>query len=123
MPYIRTFANKFASKVLLLSVPEGSESEDYTEKIRHYLDDIRQALSEENFDVRTMVIGSGPARTIIEISQNEKIDLIMMASHGRGGVERSDKILIGSVADKVVQKTQCPVFLLPLKQNSVEEAS
>ncbi|CAN5707715.1 hypothetical protein BH18ACI1_BH18ACI1_07440 [soil metagenome] len=123
LPYIRTFANKFASKVLLLSVPEGSESEDYTEKIRHYLDDIRQALSEENFDVRTMVIGSGPARTIIEISQNEKIDLIMMASHGRGGVERSDKILIGSVADKVVQKTQCPVFLLPLKQNSVEEAS
>lgn len=116
LPYIRTFAHHFSSKILLLSVPEGSESEAYGETIHQYLEDVAEALRGEGFDVTTRVTGSGPARTILEISEHENIDLIMMASHGRGGVERADKVVIGSVADSVVQKTPCPVFLVPLKQ-------
>ncbi len=118
LPYIRTFVHHFNSRILLLSVPEGSESEAYGEKIHQYLEDVAAALRDEGVDVATRVTGSGPVRTILETSDEENIDLIMMASHGRGGVERSDKITIGSVADSVVQKTPCPVFLVPLKQSS-----
>lgn len=114
LPYIRAFANQFDSKVQLFSVPEGSESEDYNEKIQHYLDDIATTLKEEGMNIDTVVTGSGPARTILSVSEEEKVDLIMMSSHGRGGVDRSDQIPIGSVAEKVVSKTLCPVFLLPL---------
>lgn len=117
LPYIRSFANQFDSKVLLFSVPEGSESEEYTETIQHYLDDIAETLKEEGINVITLVAGSGPARTIIALSEEEKVDLIMMTSHGRGGTNRTD-IHLGSVTDRVVQKTPCPVFIVPLTRSA-----
>ncbi len=117
LPYIRAFANEFDSKVLLFSVPEGSESEDYAETIQQYLDDIAATLKEEGVDVITLVAGSGPARTIVALSEEEKVDLIMMTSHGRGGTDRAD-IHLGSVTDRVVQKTPCPVFIVPLTRSS-----
>ncbi len=119
LPYIRAFTNHFESKVQLVSVPEGSESEGYSETIKNYLDSIALTLQQEGIEVSTLVEGSGPARTILSMSENEKIDLIMMSSHGRGGVQRSEKIVIGSVAEKVVEKTLCPVFLLPLHREDM----
>ncbi len=119
LPYIRAFANQFKSRVLLFSVPEGSESEEYGEKIKLYLEGIANTLREDGVNTSTYVTGSGPARTILAVSVEEKIDLIMMSSHGRGGVERSDQIPIGSVAEKVVAETLCPVFLLPLRRGDI----
>lgn len=116
LPYIRTFAAKFDSKVLLFSVPEGSESEEFGETIRQYLDHIAETLREEGFDIKTHVTGSGPARMILALSEEEKVDLIMMASHGRGGTKR-ENIHLGSVTDKVVQETPCPVFIVPLTRS------
>ena len=121
LPFIRAFANRFDSKVLLLSVPEGSESEGFKETVERYLEDIADALRDEGYDITTLVTGSGPARTILEISEDEKVDLIMMASHGRGGIERSEHIAIGSVAERIVQKTPCPVFLVPLRKRNGED--
>lgn len=116
LPYIRTFARCFQSEVLLLSVPEGSESEIYHTTIKQYMEDIAAALVNEGFETRALIMGSGPARTILAVSEEENIDLIMMASHGRGGVERAEHVKMGSVADRVIQDTLCPVFLLPLKK-------
>lgn len=116
LPFIRAFSQKFDSRILLLSVPEGSESDAYDQKITQYIEDVADVLRQEKFDVRTKVGGSGPARTIVAVSVEENIDLIMMASHGRGGLER-EKINLGSVAEKVVQETQCPVFIVPLTRS------
>jgi universal stress protein A len=44
---------------------------------------------------------------IIDYIKQEKIDLVVMGTHGRGGIEH---ILIGSVAEKVVRKSPCPVL-------------
>ncbi len=119
LPYIRAFANQFNSRVLLFSVPEGSESESYSETIKSYLDGIASILKAEGMNISTYVTGSGPARTILALSEDERIDLIMMSSHGRGGVDRSERIPIGSVAEKVVSSTLCPVFLLPLHREDM----
>jgi nucleotide-binding universal stress UspA family protein len=119
LPFIRAFANQFNSKVQLLSVTEGSESDGYSENIKNYLDSIALTLQQEGLEVTTEVTGSGPARTILALSKDEGIDLIMMSSHGRGGVERSDQIIIGSVAETVVGGTVCPVFLLPLHREDM----
>ena len=121
LPYIRAFSNQFDSKVLLFSVPEGSESEGYSETIKSYLEGIATTLKEEGMKVSTIVTGSGPARTILSVSEDEKVDLIMMSSHGRGGVDREENIPIGSVAEKVVAETMCPVFLLPLHRSDMVE--
>ena len=46
---------------------------------------------------------------IVDYVRTEKIDLVVMGTHGRGGLEH---ILIGSVAEKVVRKSPCPVLTI-----------
>jgi nucleotide-binding universal stress UspA family protein len=41
--------------------------------------------------------------------------MIMLTSRGRGGL---DLLLTGSVAQRVVQQTQIPVFMVPIPENS-----
>jgi nucleotide-binding universal stress UspA family protein len=51
-----------------------------------------------------------PAREILQrLDQEPTIDLVVMATHGRGGVAR---MVMGSVADKVVRGAHCPVLTL-----------
>ena len=53
-------------------------------------------------------IGS-PAAEIVSRAAAEKSELIVMPSHGRTGIER---VLLGSVTEKVVRKAQIPVLVL-----------
>jgi len=53
-----------------------------------------------------LVIGD-PAEEIVRIADEENVDLIVMATHGRTGLKR---LLMGSVAEKVVRHSKCPVF-------------
>lgn len=51
-----------------------------------------------------------PATEILQrISEQPKIDLVVMATHGRGGVER---FVMGSVADRVIRGASCPVLTI-----------
>ena len=47
----------------------------------------------------------------MRVCQTEMADLIMLATHGRGGF---DRLMVGSVADRVIQQMPCPVFLAPI---------
>lgn len=58
------------------------------------------------------------ATRILEFVEREKVDLIVMGSHGRTGLSR---LLMGSVAEEVVRKAKCPV--LTVKQPEEKEAS
>lgn len=48
-------------------------------------------------------------RDITTYAKSRKIDLIVMGSHGRTGV---DKLILGSVANGVTQKASCPVLII-----------
>jgi nucleotide-binding universal stress UspA family protein len=48
-----------------------------------------------------------PARTIVEYADANGFDLIVMGTHGRGGVAH---LLLGSVAERVVRTARCPVL-------------
>lgn len=115
--YLRALARGQGASVYLLSVPEGNESENYTASIQLYLDKIAAQLKTDGIDAIVSITGSGPARTILAMAEAVSADLIVMASHGRGGIERSS-IHIGSVTEKVVQKTPCPLFVVPLTKSS-----
>ncbi len=58
------------------------------------------------------VAGGNPADEIIKISQELGADLLVMGSIGRSGLS---KILLGSVAEKVVRHSKVPVLLVPIK--------
>lgn len=111
LPYVRLIAQHFSSKVMLLSVPEGNPSESYRNQIEQYLENVAAELREDGVQSSVLVEGSGPARTIVRTSQAEMVDLIMLATQGRGGF---DKLMLGSVAERVIKNTPCPVFLVPI---------
>jgi nucleotide-binding universal stress UspA family protein len=48
-----------------------------------------------------------PTRRILEYAAHSAIDLIVMGTHGRGGFER---LVLGSVMEKVLRKSPCPVL-------------
>ncbi|MEP7117941.1 MAG: universal stress protein, partial [Acidobacteriota bacterium] len=56
------------------------------------------------------VRGGHPAREILAVANELQVDLIVIGTHGRGGVEH---LLLGSVAEKVMRKAQCPVMVVP----------
>lgn len=65
--------------------------------------------------LETFVGGSGPARTLVEESKNFQADLVVVASHGRGGVHRSASIPLGSVPEKLLVELPCPLLIIPAK--------
>jgi nucleotide-binding universal stress UspA family protein len=56
---------------------------------------------------QTQVEAANPAERILAYAEEEDIDLIVMGTHGRRGVER---MLFGSVTEEVVRKAPCPAF-------------
>ncbi|MBI4679960.1 MAG: universal stress protein, partial [Nitrospirae bacterium] len=55
-------------------------------------------------------IGEGEAyKVITDLAINEKADIIVMGSHGRTGLKR---LLMGSVAEKVIGYAPCPVLVV-----------
>ena len=126
LPYARVLAKAFGSELLLMSVPAVPEAQDYraapdvVEKVRHkaetnmrkFLHDIVRLLRKDHLRVRTLVKGYNPARTVVEVSNEEKMDMIMLTSRGRGSLEL---LLMGSVAEEVVSNTRIPIFMMPVR--------
>ena len=54
-----------------------------------------------------------PARTIVETAASEDADMIMITSRGRGGL---DYLMVGSVAQRIVENTEIPVFIVPIQE-------
>jgi len=57
--------------------------------------------------VKVMIEEGSPSRKIIDASKN--FDLVVMGTLGRTGVS---KLLLGSVAEKVIRLAQCPVMVI-----------
>ena len=127
LSYARSLTPAQESEVILLTVPEVPEAEmygvvaDVVETLRrkaearatHYLNNVAAALREEGLQVRVIVKGTGPARTIVDLAVSENVDVIMMATHGVGGLNR---VFVGSVAERVIRNLPCPLFLLPIHE-------
>ncbi len=113
LPYVRMLAQHFGSTVMLLTVPTGFASPSFQIQIRAYLQRVSDELHEDGIEATVLVTGNGPARTIVRVGQEEMVDLIMLATHGRGGF---DRLMVGSVADRVTQNMPCPVFLVPISE-------
>jgi nucleotide-binding universal stress UspA family protein len=74
-----------------------------------YLDYIAAPLRERGLKVSTrVVLNEHPAEAIRETAEEEGIDLIALATHGRSGLSR---LILGSVADKVVRGGSLPVLV------------
>jgi len=55
------------------------------------------------------VVQGDPAEEILKYVESEKVDLVIMGTHGRKGL---DRILFGSVANEVVKRSPAPVLTI-----------
>ncbi len=74
------------------------------------LENLVKQLIDKNVSVRSFLANGTPYREIITKSQEEVVDLIVVGTHGRTGVEH---FLLGSVAEKVIRLAACPVLTVP----------
>src|SRR5687768_6759500 len=74
-----------------------------------YLERIADDLRRRGHDVRTAVVNGAPATALAVYAGRAYIDLVIMATHGRGGLSRA---WLGSVADRLVRSLSIPVLLL-----------
>lgn len=70
---------------------------------------VRPAQAAEVKTTATVTTG-GPARTILETADRIQASLIVMGTHGASGFER---LVLGSVTEKVLRKARCPVLVVP----------
>jgi len=79
-------------------------------RIHEELKRLRDARFGEVEQAKTVVIvDEDAAHGIVEYAKKEDVDLIVLSTHGRTGLEH---VLIGSVAEKVVSTAPCPVLTL-----------
>ena len=73
------------------------------------LDKIVARLRDGGLKARSLLRVGAPFLEIINAAQTENADLIVMGTHGRSGLAH---VLLGSVAERVVQKASCPVLTI-----------
>jgi nucleotide-binding universal stress UspA family protein len=80
------------------------------DRIEHLMDVLHKNFSDKKYEkVHFEVVFGTPAPEIADFAQKEHADLIVIPSHGRTGLSR---LLIGSVAERVVRLAHCPVLVL-----------
>ena len=124
LAYAAAFAKLFGSEITVLhvfatAVPRAS-SETYpawllqvAEARKSIADELHlllAPLSDAGVTVRTQIAEGNTASEIVRHAAEHDVDLVVMGTHGRCGF---DRLTLGSVAEKVLGKTPCPVFTNP----------
>ena len=98
-----------------INLPDSDTISDVNELLREEtlknLSKVERLRDEGNLDVKiTKKVAEGsPAKAILETAESEDIDLIVIGSSGKTGI---DKFLMGSVAERVVKSAKCSVLVI-----------
>jgi nucleotide-binding universal stress UspA family protein len=120
LPYAKELAGRLDLDVILLRVCEPIDSES---ECRSYVEQVAKALKKQSIDVQIrtgappqvnieahgVVLTGHPAEEILGYAENNDIDLMLLATHGRSGVRRWD---LGGTADKAIRASKIPVWLV-----------
>ena len=117
--HVRQLAGLTGAKLLLVHVADGwaarhyddlqlRESEEMTID-RGYLEQLTNSLSASGLDTHWRLAMGDPAREIMRVALEEKVDLIAMSTHGHRWL---NDLLRGATADRVRHGVTVPVLLL-----------
>ena len=81
------------------------QAQDVVEEVRRFCTPIISSGVPE-----IVVMQGNPAKEIVLLAERMSADLLVMGTHGRGGFER---LFLGSVTEKVLRTTLCPVLTIP----------
>jgi len=92
---------------------KASEHEDVERKLeqvgREYINYVLCLAEKEGVKATSLIAKGEPFEQIVQLAKESNVDLIVMGTHGRKG---PDRILIGSVAERVIEYSLCPVLVV-----------
>ena len=124
VPFVVTMAEKFDGEIHLLFVarvfeyftsiyvPHPSVDKFESEIVsgaKKRLAEFKEEFFSKVPNVKTVVTSGYCSEEILKYIESEKMDLLIMGTHGRKGL---DKIVFGSVAERVMQGASIPVLLI-----------
>ncbi len=130
IPHAREIARGTRSEILLMQavnfplpmvpeavlMPDAEWLAEAKKEAALYLEGIAAPLREAGMRVRTLLDDRPPADAILHVAAREEVDLIVMSTHGRGGLSR---VLMGSVAESVFRATSRTVMLVKPERPAV----
>jgi nucleotide-binding universal stress UspA family protein len=129
LPYAVDMARKYGAKLFLIHViydvaktagwyvPHSSLGEIYADMKKAAETELAGTLAGETNGVKgieRLVLTGIPHEEITKFAGEKKIDLIVVGTHGRRGI---DRMLFGSTAEQVVRNAPCPVLSVRLPQH------
>mgnify|MGYP006288805229 CR=1 FL=1 len=103
-------------------LPMETSWEDVNEVLREEgesaLADIEEFADPYDVPVSTHVVEGPPNKEIVRHAERDACDLVVMGTHGRGGI---DRLLLGSVAERVVRSCSVPVMTVRVGDEDEEE--
>ena len=124
VPYVLTMAQKFDATVHILFVvrifqyftdiyvapPSISVFEkELTEGARKKMDEFTQTHFAGSVPTQNEILLGDPSDAILNYIDEQRMDMVIMGTHGRKGL---DRVLFGSVAERVVKKASVPVLVV-----------
>ncbi len=129
LPFAVDLSKHYNSKLYILHViydvakatnshiPHVSSDELYKEMSAWAQEEIENCCIEEIRglpNVEKVVLKGIPYEEVIKFAEKQKIDMIVMGTYGRKGLER---FLFGSTAERVVRRAPCPVMTVRVSEH------
>jgi nucleotide-binding universal stress UspA family protein len=124
LPLAKMLAARFQAKVVLFQAlapvtdalhaegktyPADEHAEALRAQARAYLDGVGKDFTADGIQAETGIRVNAPATAILEFAEGTGVDLVVMTTHGRSGMQRW---MHGSVADKVLHGARVAVLLV-----------
>ena len=125
LPHVEELAHRYEAKVVFMAVIEPetvivTAEPVYTKiddelmqqrlsQVRIYLDGVHGEFREKGIEAKIHISQGPVVESIINAAEQEDVDLIAMASHGRTGLPR---VFYGSVAAGVLHRVDRPLLLI-----------
>lgn len=77
--------------------------------VQQQLDERVAAARSRGIRARASVVTGSAAEAVVDAAARERADLVVVGTHGRTGIER---LMLGSVAERIVRTAACPVLVI-----------
>ena len=124
LKHVEQLAFRYDAKVIFLQVLKPPTRADYTipqpeiferlfddelREAQRYLDGHKGQFMEKNIKSKSLAVFGSVVKEILRVAEHEKVDLITICSHGRGGLSR---LFYGSVAAGVLNRADRPLLVI-----------
>ncbi|MBP7529720.1 MAG: universal stress protein [Syntrophorhabdaceae bacterium] len=130
----RELATYFEAELILLNVapdvptigyapvPTNFDVGEYGRQLitssENSLEEIVNSIKSDDLKVRSVVRQGNASDEITEEARKDMVELIVISTHGRTGI---DRLVFGSVTERVVRFASCPVLVIPMRPPETTE--